>query len=159
MTTRKQLEAMVVRINELLNTSYELDKQLGGYRLTANQGSRDVSPRLVPRLMSLWLSGMLTGTQEFSAKVPAPEKVCVLIRNSDRYSSVVAVFHGGITFEQGLTSFLKKSGLWASVGFWFYARTTSGKIEEFKQTTGQAYVESGRYTNDEEGFTWEEHTF
>ena len=59
----KQVRAMVKRINGLYALKYplEINKQLEGYRITRDQESRDVSPRLSGKDIVMWLSGFEKG--------------------------------------------------------------------------------------------------
>lgn len=61
--TRKDLQSIVDVINRQTDNRYgfTLGKQLGGYRLESNNGSRDVSPRLPASQMYFWLHAFASG--------------------------------------------------------------------------------------------------
>lgn len=61
--TRNELEQIVTLLNNQTEHRFDftLGKQLGGYRLEANGGSRDVSPRLPAAQMYYWLHAFEAG--------------------------------------------------------------------------------------------------
>ena len=60
LTTIKTLNTLVSIINkELPGRDYSIDKCYGGYRLVANNSSRDVSYRTSKKELEVFLRGML----------------------------------------------------------------------------------------------------
>ena len=60
-TGKLALNQIISRINKYHDEFLQLDHNAQGYRLMTHQGSRDLSPRLKPTMMRLWLEAFEIG--------------------------------------------------------------------------------------------------
>lgn len=59
-TSRGTLDQLVSYINKTLGTDFTIGRAYGGLRIEAKGGSQDVSPRLTPKEMELWIRAFIT---------------------------------------------------------------------------------------------------
>ena len=62
--TRKELDAKLGVLNMIMKYDSKFNINAEGYRVTTADESRDLSPRLKPRDMALWLDGALFALTE-----------------------------------------------------------------------------------------------